>query len=104
MLSRDIDNKINILTSPRLRKGRGMSIFIMLILFVFVISLVNTALLSHECHESFKEMVGYMSGRNGVIILILHQNNNTTNNRNTINISSPQKTAIMNNIRERAIV
>ena len=54
MLLWDIDNKINILTLLRLRKGRGMSNFIMLVLFVFVISLVNTALLSHEYREYFK--------------------------------------------------
>ena len=39
----------------------------MFVLLVFVIRVVNTAPLSHERHECFEEIVGYMSGRNRTI-------------------------------------
>ena len=39
----------------------------MFVLLVFVIRVVNTVPLSHECCECFKEMVGYVSSINRVI-------------------------------------
>ena len=62
----------------------------------------SEAPLNYEHHEYFEEMVGYVSGNNGARDYI--EKNNTTNNRNAIRTSSPHKIAVMDNIRERAIV